>query len=366
MTNKELLYFVGKCLSLDKQERHISDLAGILGNGEVNWLRFVRICSNHLVTPLIFNKLKEKDLMNFLPEEMQEYLKDIYHLNQSRNHQILSQIKEINTLMNKESISPLFLKGSGNLMDGLYKSTGDRIMGDIDFLVSENDFRRAACILEQEGYIAPSLVFRDINQMKHFPRLNHPNKIASVEIHRLPVPEDYTGWFSPEMVFNESRPARDLPECLVLSDKHKIVLNFIHSQLSNYGSRTAIVSLRDMYDYKLLNERVKPEQVLEHINPVKKAMAYFELAEKVIPSETDKKRTEQNIWNFLIFRHDLNLQFYSFYRINKIVVYLYLRIFNGYLKQFIQSFYNPLVRKSVIERLSDPRWYRAHLRSWKE
>jgi len=44
-------------------------------------------------------------------------------------------MKEMNAKLNAAGISPIYLKGTGNLIDGFYEDIGERIIGDIDFLV---------------------------------------------------------------------------------------------------------------------------------------------------------------------------------------------------------------------------------------
>jgi len=44
-------------------------------------------------------------------------------------------MKEMNATLNAAGISPIYLKGTGNLIDGFYEDIGERIIGDIDFLV---------------------------------------------------------------------------------------------------------------------------------------------------------------------------------------------------------------------------------------
>ena len=61
----------------------------------------------------------------------------IYGLNRERNIQILQRIDDITAELNKKNIQPVFLKGTANLLDGLYSDLGERMIGDIDFLVKE-------------------------------------------------------------------------------------------------------------------------------------------------------------------------------------------------------------------------------------
>ena len=72
-----------------------------------------------------------------------DYMKYITKLNRERNEEIIAQAKELNTLLLEHHITPIFLKGTGNLLEGLYEDIGERMVGDIDFLFSEEDYPKA-------------------------------------------------------------------------------------------------------------------------------------------------------------------------------------------------------------------------------
>ena len=119
-------------------------------NNAIDWLRFVSFCSNHLILPVIYLKFKSHALIKYLPEELSDFLKEVYELNLSRNNQILEQIHEITDILNKGNIFPVFLKGVGNLLDKLYSDVGERILGDIDLLVPVNQYLLCVKHVENE------------------------------------------------------------------------------------------------------------------------------------------------------------------------------------------------------------------------
>jgi len=98
---------------------------------------------------------------------------EIYTLNRTRNEQILLQMKEIKATLNASGISPIYLKGTGNLIDGIYSDKGERIIGDIDFLVSDKDYLAAAELFKNEGYVIcfPDTMNSDSKRHHHYPRL---------------------------------------------------------------------------------------------------------------------------------------------------------------------------------------------------
>ena len=49
--------------------------------------------------------------------------------------------------------NPIFVKGSGNLIKGLYEEDiAERMIGDIDFLVSKNKYDLTSKILVEHNY----------------------------------------------------------------------------------------------------------------------------------------------------------------------------------------------------------------------
>ena len=50
----------------------------------------------------------------------------------------------MNATLNTAGISPIYLKGTGNLIDGIYGDVGERIIGDTDLRVPEKDILTTA------------------------------------------------------------------------------------------------------------------------------------------------------------------------------------------------------------------------------
>ena len=107
----------------------------------------------------------------------------ITNLNRKRNKQIISQAQELNSLLLANKITPIFLKGTGNLLAGIYEDIGERMVGDIDFIFSKNDYPKAITIINEFGY---SLVKKKKDydpDKKHYGRLQKDTNIAAIEIH---------------------------------------------------------------------------------------------------------------------------------------------------------------------------------------
>jgi len=365
MHNKELFYFTGKCLMLDEDPEFRKEILEKISADAIEWQQFVGFCSNHLILPVIYLKFQSHGIIDFLPEELAEFLKEIYNLNRSRNDQILRQLKGITVVLNKSNIHPVFLKGAAHLLDDLYSDIGERILGDIDILVPEKDYLPSVRLLENDGYscITPTPVFFIIEKLKHYPAISKPGSPAILEIHRLLTDENYS-WFNPAITDQEKKTVNALKGCYVLTDRHQIIHNFVHAQLHHWGHINGIVAFRDLYDLYLLSKRSAIKETLPLIKCRQKAIAYFVFAGKAFGlNGRFYPKSNFSAW-FFLKRHNLNLNSPAFYYINRSVIYLVQRFLIGNTTQLVRSFYSKSVRQSVINRLTNRHWYVAHLHTY--
>ena len=66
--------------------------------------------------PALYCNLKRADFLQYLPQELVSYMEYITNINRGRNKQIITQAKELNSLLLANNITPIFLKGTGNLI----------------------------------------------------------------------------------------------------------------------------------------------------------------------------------------------------------------------------------------------------------
>ena len=95
--------------------------------------------------------LQRANFLHYLPEDLVAYMVYITNLNRDRNEEIITQAKELNTLLLTNNIPPIFLKGTGNLLAGIYDDVAERMVGDIDFIFSKEDYPKAITILRDFG-----------------------------------------------------------------------------------------------------------------------------------------------------------------------------------------------------------------------
>ena len=58
----------------------------------------------------------------------------------------------MNELLVANNITPVFLKGTGNLLEELYEDIAERMVGDIDFIVLNVDYLKVTEILLRNNY----------------------------------------------------------------------------------------------------------------------------------------------------------------------------------------------------------------------
>jgi len=354
------LYFIGQCLSLDEHPSFRETIIEQFSKQDYDWDDFIWTCSNHLIIPTIYLKFRTYDLLSYLPEQIAQHIREIYEINRDRNEQILLQMKEITVALNSGGISPIFLKGTGNLIDGLYSDVGERIIGDIDILVPDIDYLKSVALVNEIGYLDHWEEPRNPEKMVHYPRLYKYNVPADLEIHRIPTENKDLKYLNAEMIYRNKQEIAGFPGCFIPSIEHRIIHNFVHSQLSNAGHRLGVVSLRDIYDFFLLSKRGDISSIINNISCKKKVFAYLTIEQELLGLPITEKPTLSS--RFYIWKHDLNLSSSAFYHFNRIPWVISGMIFHGYPKEIKEALISKDARQSLIHRLGNKKWYFQHFR----
>jgi len=398
MSFKAGWYFTGHCLALDEHpdfreqiielftdansQHAIRNLepgtwnlehgAGSMGQGTRNPQpatrnieNFIQLCSDQLIIPAIYLKLKAHDLLRFIPEEVVQEFRKIYELNRQRNEQIVKQIDDITAALNKENIQPVFLKGTANLLDGLYSDLGERMIGDIDFLVQEADFLKSAKILEGAGYKRSDNNYFNVSRFKHYPALIKEGEQTYIEIHRLPVDQQYAASLNSELIYSNKKEIPEKQGLFVPSDEHKLIHTFIHSQLADKRHEYILADFRVLNDLYRLSKRMDVSVLAQQTNYPNEASSWLATSRRLLdlpelcPIET--KQARQYIRKF-----DRTLKHTKTHEAKLFLKKLIHTVFIRYGLGVIQLFYSKEQRISVYKRLKDPKWYHIHFSSIKE
>ncbi len=330
-----------------------------LSSGEVDWNRLVYTASNNYVLQPLYLRLKGNGLGELLPKELYTHLAELHDLNLERNKTILEHTESINNILRSSGITPIFMKGLGNMLDGLYSSPAERMMLDIDILADPDKMEEAARLLIDDGFTSAQAYDPGRREaMKHFPELVKEGLPAFVDIHKMPVNIQYESVFSYKDAIEGIRPSLENPAYMVMSDINKIRLNFIHSQMVHWSHYHGRPSLRDLYDLLLLCKREDPAEAFSSFIPYqRKSAGYLRILNSTfgkdfaLPAGSDKKGRLTHSRHKLALRHP---------RCGK-ALFLVLRAFRNYLTIPVRSLFDKNYRIYVRVRLKDPEWYKRNL-----
>ena len=163
---------------------------------------------------------------------------------------MLEETKQINKLFFQSNIDYVLLKGIALLVSGYYKDVGERMIGDIDILVKEEQLIEANDLLKSNGYDASLLTFGSkYFDNKHLPRLSSKVHLGAVEIHRRLLAKDRLEYLDSKDILDHKVFVNEfpIPQSLILF-KH-VILN---QEINNYGKQFKSINLRSAYDTLLL------------------------------------------------------------------------------------------------------------------
>lgn len=269
---KEALFFIAKCLTISLEEKNRDEIEIALKTKDIDWDTVVKVGTNHYVFPAIYCNLKRSNFLKYLPADLIDYMKYITNLNRDRNKQIIRQAKHLNILLLKNGIKPIFLKGTGNLLEGLYEDIGERMVGDIDLLFLEKDFFKAIDILKKDKYVKPVNELEYFQGFRHYSRLVKPENLAAVEIHKEVIIEKYRVEFNKKII---SRDTQQINDFSVLSFENQLSLSIITSQINDYGFDFKSFSLRNAYDVFLFSKKVDTKKSISKFVKLKTPLNCF-------------------------------------------------------------------------------------------
>jgi len=364
MNRYQTYLLTGRILSLDYQAGNATALIRLLQEKNISWERFVALADHHLVLQALYPKIRDHNLQDYFPGEVLDHLKYIFKLTTARNIDIIRQSEKLAFTLRSAGVIPLFMKGVGIILDGVCKYPGERILHDIDILVPSEKFEYSAEILLDYGYRSQyKYDSSDMNQKRHYPILFKPGEPVYVELHRIPSGKRFTKVFNTEMVFSQAKKPAACSDCLVMSDEHKIIHNFIHAQLDHRAHIFAREFMRNLYDMLLLSARKDPETVLSGFGKYRLiSSGYLDIFYDTFGITPSYRNTPGLFLHTYRFRYYLNLR----YRFIGIASLFLTRIFLGWIVKPLKATGNKEIRKNLVYNLRNPAWYKKQASYYKK
>ena len=337
MANLAITYQnIADILSFDLPE---SDLEHRLSKPSFDWDAIVVEGSKHLVLPTIFCRLEAKGLTHLMPEELYTYLNELTQLNKNRNLAIIDQIDALSETLNSHNIDHVFLKGAALLVGDFYKNNAERMLGDIDILVAEEQLNKAYEILLNEDYIASDQTFgHDFFEHKHLPRLKTEKHICAVELHKKLFVSFKDKVLTNSQILQDKTTDKSI---YVPSINHLIRHNILNYQINDQGGIYNSISFRSAYDSLVLIKSVNYDFELDNAKIFRK---YINIIGLFFKDLSHLKPEHNAATSFYIFK----LKHIKFYKLwNKLVAnVVFLKIVMGRIPHFL---FNKAYRTAVLK-----------------
>ena len=357
MNYKETLFFIAKCLTISLEEKNRDEIEIFLKTTDVDWDAVIKVSTSHYVFPALYCNFKRADFLKYLPVDLVDYMKYITNLNRDRNTQILQQAQELNSLLLANNIRPIFLKGTGNLSAGIYDDIAERMVGDIDFIFSKEDYPKAVIVLNKNGYSFVEKIPYEL-PFRHYPRLKKEDRIAGVEIHNEILLRKYSKEFNYSFIEKDSQV---INEVAVLSYANKLNLSIIANQINDNGFYYKTMALRNAYDVFLLSKKTNAKEALNTLDKLTNPLncflaACYEVFNKVDSLEytnTKKAASYLSIFNSQFTNRKITKR-----RHKLIKTYFFLKYRMSILINII------LYKNSrvwLFKRVTDKNWYKEKL-----
>ena len=274
MNYKETLFFIAKSLTISLEDKNRQEIEKQLQSNTIDWDTVVKVSTAHYVFPAMYCNLKRVGFLSYLPQELLSYMQHITDINRERNKQIISQANELNNVLLANNIRSIFLKGTGNLLAGIYDDIAERMVGDIDFIFSKEDYPKAITILREFGY--SEVIKKEYyppDEKKHYRRLQKENNISAIEIHsELLGIKKYSSEFNYSFVEKDSQLVNGAS---VLSYANKINLSIIANQVNDSGFYYKTIALRNAYDVFLLSKKTNAKDAVNSLNKLSHPLNCF-------------------------------------------------------------------------------------------
>ena len=353
MNYRNTLFFVGKCLTLEHEHQNYKEVKKLILANKVNWENVIRLSSKHYVLPAVYVKLNRTGLLSCLPSDLILFLKKIAKENEKRNREILKQIKTLEELFLFHRLTPIFIKGSGNLKQKLCANIGERMVGDIDILFHHSEAQKAQKLLLQNGYTP--IYGRPYIKNRHLKRLCSSNHIAAVEVHDEIVSGKFQKEYSNQKITSNSLFGS------IMHPDHQLFLTIAAHQINDKGRLKNTFSLRNAYDAYLLIQEYKNYLTLNNSLPGFNVINDFLFQAKMIFNSEliDSKKTMSSQYQL-----SMHLFFGNNPKLNRMKTFLfrYGLALKSRLTLLSKAIYSPQHRKYVLNLFKSRQWRRRTIR----
>ncbi len=229
------------------------ELSERISSGKVNWESVVALANQYMVITTLYSRFKHKNLVDLLPDDLREYLRELHGLNKERNKGIRALTKNVVSRLNEVGVEPVLLKGAASLFADKDVDLGSRIMVDIDLLIRHEDAKTAVDSLLAAGFEIAVDEMEVYDHCQHLPPLVHPSVPVPVELHTELLSLMESQVLKGSQAFKNSKAGAD--EGLrfrLLSPSDSILYTLLHTEIHHGGYSSGAVPVKGLHDYATL------------------------------------------------------------------------------------------------------------------
>ena len=218
----------------------------------INFEKLIKIASGHLMLPALFFNINKKNLSHLFPDDFIDYIENIYSINKARNEILLSEAKELSQLLYQNNINHIFLKGSALILSNVFEDIGERMIGDIDFIIQDKNKEKIKKLLYNKNYcgLFPDSLFTFFKP-RHFPRIVQKNKTIAIEPHTELLSPGYRCVINSKELINDFK---DETKTIKTPSKSFLFDHCIYNlQINDRGLYNSNYSHRSIYDIFKIN-----------------------------------------------------------------------------------------------------------------
>ena len=269
------------CLSITPLGMHSKAFRRKITAQSMDWPAVIGLANLHLVSPTLWTALQRERLEGYLPDEVQDYLREVHRLNTRRNQGLRQQSAQLISTLNAIGVKPVLLKGTASLFANIYGDPGSRMQTDIDLLVPRDRAEECWGLLREQGY-SPLEEDYDNSQHHHLNPLTRGGEYAVVEIHRdalqhgstgrlfgIPLTPGATGRFT-RLIADSSLPqVRDGLEFGLPNPTCRLLHCLLHSAFWEANAhRSGTLPLKSLHEMALIQQRFASEIAWQQIAQV--------------------------------------------------------------------------------------------------
>ncbi|WP_053971329.1 nucleotidyltransferase family protein [Mangrovimonas sp. ST2L15] len=289
-------HLLGHILSNTNNEEKLKN---IFTSEQVNWDEFVKVASSELMLPASFLSLKRKDLLRYLPEDLNEYLEEITKINRNRNAILLSETQEITNLLSENNINHVFIKGIAIIASNLIEDIGFRMIGDIDILIDRNQIDRAFKLLKTQGYNDLRPFNYEVKDYRHYPRQISKNKYGAIELHEFLLNLKTNYLLNPAYILKNKIYLQGIP---IPNKQDSIKIAAYTTQINDKYQKIPNVKFKSTYDTLILG--LDPNQeVYKTIKSNAFGKLFIELSSIYFQTLKNSDKPKNRSFKYIIFKH---------------------------------------------------------------